>query len=192
MNTYHTRSLEIQNNTRENNKDIPTIEKGIHSKNTKMITISRDQDEIVIVFTEGIDCLLTLLPDTHFLLSGEGSYANRVLRINRETFETYLFKKKTLPILLTNDSIGNMKRIELALNQALGSLQRRLGKLCRQIEQTEEPVKQNLLYDQLREKALAVLMKVTTELAMQEVLDVKEFIRNNTMGFYQDNYPGMG
>ncbi len=157
-----------------------------------MVTVSRDQDETVIAFTEGIDCLLSLLPDTHFLLSGEGSYSDNVLRINRETFETYLFKKKTLPILLTNDSEGNIKRIELAINFALQTLKRRVGKLCKQIEETENLVKQNKLYDQLREKSLTVLMKVTTTLAMQEVLDLKEFIRNNTMGFYQDNYPGMG
>lgn len=157
-----------------------------------MVTISSEKDEVVIVFREGIVCLLSLLPDTLFLLSSEGSYSNRVLRINRETFETYLFQHRMLPILLASDSNGNIKRIEYALNYALQSLEYNIRKLCKRIESTTNPAKQTYFYDQLRKKALLVLIKVTTTLAMQEVLDVKEFIRNNTMGFYHDNNPGMG
>lgn len=36
MNIHHTCSLEIKNNSREDNKDIPTKENGIQSKNKKM------------------------------------------------------------------------------------------------------------------------------------------------------------
>lgn len=36
MNIHHTCSLEVKNNTREDNKDIPTKKEGIQSKNKKM------------------------------------------------------------------------------------------------------------------------------------------------------------
>ena len=106
MNTYHSCSLEVTDNTQENNKAIPSKEEGIQGKNTKLVTISQDKDQIVIGFSEGIDCLLTLLPDTYFLLSGEGTYCKGVLRVIRETFETYLYKKKTPKKREENEEIG--------------------------------------------------------------------------------------
>ena len=90
MNTYHSCSLEVTDNTQENNKAIPTKEEGIQGKKTKLVTISKEEDEVVIGFSEGIDCLLSLLPDTHFLLSGKGSYCKGAVSYTHLTLPTIL------------------------------------------------------------------------------------------------------